>query len=157
MICCSTNLNLSSVLISSTFQPGIDNMVEGMMEEEEKMREKDLDAGERVSEERQNWRRAEVKGRNEPSCERKGSWSRKVGGERRREAFGEEGSRGESCVGGKLESVGGRLQRKGEEGNSLSRSASLPPATRERSRVKRVSVKCKLLERIVRQEIGIKL
>merc|ERR1719222_1454486 len=35
------------------------------------------------------------------------------------------------------ESVGVRVQRKGEEGSSLSRSASLPPATRERSRVKR--------------------
>ena len=135
----------------------------------------DFEAGERVAgEERSSWRREEVKGRNDPtSCERKGSWSRKVGGERRREAFGEEGSGGESCVGGKYGSVGGRhwsvegkfesvggrigsvggkygsvggrLQRKGEEGNSLSRSASLPPATRERSRVKRVSGQSQML------------
>ena len=142
-----------------------------MEEEEEKMPEEDFqdfEAGERVAgEERSSWRREEVKGRNDPtSCERKGSWSRKVGGERRREAFGEEGSGGESCVGGKYGSVGGkfesmggrngsvggkygsvggRLQRKGEEGNSLSRSASLPPATRERSRVKRVSDKLKVI------------
>ena len=139
----------------------------------------DFEAGERVAgEERSSWRREEVKGRNDPtSCEGKGSWSRKVGGERRREAFGEEGSRGESCVGGKNGSVGGkfesvggrigsvggkygtmvggRLQRKGEEGNSLSRSASLPPATRERSRVKRVSdsVKCNRLRWIVRHAL----
>ena len=144
------------------------------------MQEKDFEAGERVSEERPSWRRAEVKGRNDPSSERRGTWSRKVGGERRREAFGEEGSRGESCagansenvgakfesagaksesagakfesvggksesVGGKYGSVGGRVQRRGEEGSSLSRSASLPPATRERSRVKRVSGQSQML------------
>ena len=124
------------------------------MEEGEK-----IGAGERVLEERQNWRRGEAKGR-EPSYERNGSWSRKVGGERRREALGEEGSRGENCVlGGKLQrkgfgdeerelglreerELGGKLERKREEGSSLSRSASLPPASRERARVKRVSDSC---------------
>ena len=108
-----------------------------------------------------NGTRDEGKGRGgEASYERNGSWSRKVGGEgRRREALGDERSRGENCVGknrqrkgfgdeeremgGKEErEMGEKLARKREEGSSLSRSASLPPASRERSRVKRVSDSC---------------
>merc|ERR1711974_567799 len=56
------------------------------------------------------------------------------GGKLQRKAFGDE----ERELGGKEErELGGKLQRKREQGSSLSRSASLPPASRERARVKR--------------------
>ena len=98
------------------------------MEEEEKVRENRGE--ERDFEERQRWKRAEKKG----SSERNGTWSRKVGGERKRETLGGEGKQGESVEGRDRKGL-----MMGEEGSSLSRSASLPPASRERARVKRVS------------------
>ena len=106
------------------------------MEEEEKMREnrgeeRDFEergkGGLRDFEEHKRWKRGERKGREDPSYERNGTWSRKVGGERRRETLGGEGVEGRE-----------RKGLMGEEGSSLSRSASLPPASRERARVKRV-------------------
>ena len=105
------------------------------MEEEEKMREnrgeeRDFEEGGRGGrdfEEHQRWKRGERKGREDPSYERNGTWSRKVGGERRRETLG-----GESVEGRERKAL------MGDEGSSLSRSASLPPASRERARVKRV-------------------
>ena len=114
------------------------------MEEEENMRENEVEErdfedreGGRVFEERgkerHRWKRGEHKGREDPGYERNGTWSRKVGGERRRETLGGEGRHGESVEGKQRKSL------VGDEGSSLSRSASLPPASRERSWVKRVS------------------